>query len=105
VAETKKPRRKTADDSDKAQPVEKTETTAPEPQCKPERQPESPSETPPETGPDADVVPVLRWQADKNELGDRDLDEDSEASGEKLSKTERRRLKKLRQQEQMRRAA
>jgi len=48
---------------------------------------------------------VLRWQADKNELGDRDLDEDSEASGEKLSKTERRRLKKLRQQEQMRRAA
>jgi hypothetical protein len=51
--------------------------------------------------------PVLQLATGRDEPANEDADDESESpsSGEKLSKTERRRLKKLRQQEQMRRAA
>lgn len=55
-----------------------------------------------------EVAPtVLQLETGGDELTDEGTDEDSAppSSGEKLSKTERRRLKKLRQQGQMRRAA
>jgi hypothetical protein len=51
--------------------------------------------------------PVLQLGMGRDEPLNEDADDEAESpsSGEKLSKTERRRLKKLRQQEQMRRAA
>ncbi len=52
--------------------------------------------------------PVLRLGARADEAVDEDSDDDDPAapsSGERISKTERRRLKKLRRQEQLRRAA
>jgi hypothetical protein len=96
--------------------VRKAATEKKKPPRKAEEVPvqETPSE---ETGEDSpgsepqevqDVArPVLQLGTGRDEHGNEDEDEDSASpsSGEKLSKTERRRLKKLRQQEQMRRAA
>jgi hypothetical protein len=87
--EKKSQRRKTADEPAEAEPTEEIEADRPE--------------EPPQP-----VAPaVLRLGTDREEPADEDTDDDSAApsSGEKLSKTERRRLKKLRQQEQLRRAA
>jgi hypothetical protein len=87
--EKRNQRRKTADEPAEAKPPEETAADRPE-------EPQQP------------VAPVvLRLGADREESADEDTDDDSAApsSGEKLSKTERRRLKKLRQQEQLRRAA
>jgi hypothetical protein len=109
LPEKKKPRRKTVEDSKRVQAVEINDTDAPElepqPECQPERQPQSQTERQPQGPSQSEPVPVLRWQTDRNEPGELESEEDSETAGEKLSKTERRRLKKLRQQEQMRRAA
>lgn len=66
---------------------------------------QGPGETAFEEQPDSADAPVLRWQADRNQAGKRDSAAVGEMPEDKLSKTERRRLKKQRQQEQLRRAA
>lgn len=87
--EKKKSTRKTAEPAVRAEPLEKTGADA--------------SESQPQ-----EVAPaVLKLGTGKDGPGNEDADDESESpsAGDKLSKTERRRLKKLRQQEQMRRAA
>ncbi len=90
--------------------------TAPEKKKSPRKAAEQPvqAEPPAEINTDsvesepAETAPaVLQLGTGRDEPADEDTDEESASasSGEKLSKTERRRLKKLRQQEQMRRAA
>jgi hypothetical protein len=70
-------------------------------------QPEEPGADSPESPPPEVATPVLQLGTRRDEPVNEDDDEDSAtgSAGDKLSKTERRRLKKLRQQEQMRRAA
>jgi hypothetical protein len=92
----------------------RTEATVEE---EPQRRPESsvaslaeetakgPEGTASEEQPDSADAPVLRWQSDRNQAGKRDAAASGEMPEDRLSKTERRRLKKQRQQEQLRRAA
>ena len=90
AVENKKSRRKALEPDDQSQVEEKNEAKAPN---APQQQPLP--------------APMLRWEEDTAEAGEPyGADEqDGVAPREKLSKTERRRLKKQRQQEQLRRAA
>lgn len=110
----KKSRRKAADDADAGLPEEETAAATEdvarqgEPSVEPQAKqpPEPPAEAADEEqADDAADAPVLRWETDGSGVGKRDLAAHGEAAGEKLSKTERRRLKKLRQQDPLRRAA
>jgi len=106
AVEKKKPARKTAE---KPAPVEtpaEADAQPEEPQPEVEPQPE-PELQQPAPEPQEAERPVLQLGSRRSDpASDEDADDDAAADspGEKLSKTERRRLKKLRQQ-QMRRAA